>query len=88
MKELRDHSEEQPREKSEPSPEDEAKPGLLQVLGSVLAAIFGVQSQRKRARDFQRGDPRDYILVYTLLVIAIAVGMAILVRVVLSAHGV
>lgn len=38
-------------------------PGFWQVLGSVLAALLGVQSERNRKRDFTHGRPMHYILV-------------------------
>lgn len=41
--------------------------GLLQVLGSVLAAAFGVQSRDNKVRDFTRGNPRHFILAGALL---------------------
>jgi len=41
----------------ENSDDDQDRPrhSLLAVIGSVLAAGFGVQSSRNRARDFQHG---------------------------------
>ena len=38
-------------------------PNLLQVLGSVLSAAFGVQSAKNRERDFQHGNLTIFILV-------------------------
>ena len=67
------------------SPEQQpAKPGMLQVLHSVLAAVFGVQSAENRERDFKRGKATDYIAVYVILVIALVVGMIVTVNVVIS----
>ncbi|MEQ9464069.1 MAG: DUF2970 domain-containing protein [Haliea sp.] len=36
---------------------------IWQVLGSVLASFFGVQSSRNRARDFNSGKAKDFIIV-------------------------
>lgn len=36
--------------------------GWLSVLGSVLAAGFGVQSDTARARDFQRGKWQHFVI--------------------------
>ena len=36
---------------------------FAEVLGSVAAAFFGVQSSRQRRRDFSHGNPWHYILV-------------------------
>lgn len=52
---------------------DKKTPSLLQLIGSVLAAFLGVQSDKNRRRDFQTGDPKSYIIigiVTTLLLIA------------------
>lgn len=40
-------------------PVDNKPPTLLQMMHSVLAAAFGVQSGKNRARDFTHGKPRD-----------------------------
>ena len=63
------------------------KPGFKQVVFSVLAAVFGIQSQENRERDFKKGDPRDYIAVYVVLVIALVIGMIVVVNMVLEAAG-
>jgi hypothetical protein len=65
---------------------DTDKPmNLLQVAQSVLAALFGVQSNRNRERDFKGGSARVFIiagLVGTVIFIAV---VAAVVRLVLSA---
>jgi hypothetical protein len=46
---------------------------LREVIGSVLAAAIGVQSQRNRERDFARGSAKQFIvvgLVATVLFVA------------------
>lgn len=63
------------------------RPNLLQVVWSVIAALFGVQSARNRERDFQRGRAGDYIVVYVILVVALVLGMIAVVSAVLSAAG-
>jgi len=48
------------------------EPNILQVIGSVLAAGFGVQSSKNRERDFQHGNPAIFIavgLVATILLV-------------------
>jgi len=47
--------------------DDEKKLSLMQVFGSVVASFIGVQSNRKRERDFQRGRARDFIIVGVVL---------------------
>ena len=58
-------------------PEEDQKPlTLLQLIGSALAAAFGVQTSRNRERDFSRGKPSQFIIigvVFTaLFVLAVA----------------
>ena len=58
--------------------DDEPKPGMLQVISSVLAAGLGVQSSKNRERDFEKGSPTAFIvtgLVFTVLFIAVVVGI-------------
>lgn len=45
-----------------PSKPPSKEPGLLQIMQSVLAAAFGVQSSQNRARDFESGSPFPYLL--------------------------
>ena len=71
-------------EKNPEQREPERKPNLLQVIWSVLAALFGVQSASNRERDFNRGKASDYIAVYVVLVIALVAGVAVVVSMVLS----
>lgn len=59
------------------------KPTLWQVYASVLSAIFGVQSSKNRERDFAKGDPKQFALVYISIVITIVLTMVMLVRTVL-----
>jgi hypothetical protein len=57
-------------------------PSLLQVLGSVLASMFGVQSNRRREQDFVHGKPSQYIVIglfVTLLFILLVWGVVNLV---------
>ncbi|WP_111656509.1 DUF2970 domain-containing protein [Isoalcanivorax indicus] len=64
--------------------EEQDKPNVFQVIWSVLAALFGVQSGRNRERDFRQGKASDYIIVYVFLVVALVVGMILTVNIVLS----
>lgn len=52
-------------------------PNLLQVVGSVLAAAFGVQSEKNRQRDFQHGNVATFIsvgVVATILFVLLIYG--------------
>ncbi len=59
-------------------PHNEKKgPTFLQVIGSVLAAAFGVQSAKNRERDFQHGNAVSFIsvgVVATILLILLIYG--------------
>ncbi|MBA3981101.1 MAG: hypothetical protein C0462_10925 [Alcanivorax sp.] len=71
-------------QRQEPGQNEPGKPNLFQVIWSVLAALFGVQSGRNRERDFRKGKASDYIIVYVILVVALVVGMIVTVNIVLS----
>lgn len=47
--------------------EDQQSLTFLQLLGSALAAGFGVQSSRNRERDFSRGKPLHFIIIGIVL---------------------
>lgn len=74
-------------QQAEDRQDDHQRPGFFQVLHSVLAAIFGVQSSGNRERDFKKGSAGDYIGVYVVIVIAIVIGMFVVVNLVLGAAG-
>lgn len=57
------------------------------VLQSVLAALFGVQSEQKRLQDFQSPKPLPYILVGIVLVIGFIVGLVVIVNIVLNTNS-
>lgn len=57
-------------------------PTLWQMLQSVLAAAFGVQSGKNRARDFTRGKPSHFIILgvlFTTLFVLVIFGVVKLV---------
>jgi len=54
----------------------------LQLIASVLAAAFGVQSSKNRERDFRQGHPGIFIaagIIFTLLFIGAVVAVVKLV---------
>lgn len=66
----------------------EEKVGFLDVVKSVLAAFFGVQSGRNRERDFQHGKPGHFILVGVMATVLFVLLVYGVVRVVLYVAGV
>lgn len=63
--------------------QDNDKPlSFREMLQSVLAAAFGVQSGRNRARDFGRGKPSHFIalgVMFTALFVVLLFGLVKLV---------
>ncbi|RUO76576.1 hypothetical protein CWI84_11285 [Idiomarina tyrosinivorans] len=68
-------------ESSQQSPQ---KPSLLDVFFSVVAAFFGVQSQRNRVRDFSQGSPLPYIIVGVIMAAILVGGLILLVNIILA----
>ena len=55
---------------------------LMQLMGSVFAAMFGVQTNARRKRDFERGRPGQFIIVgivFTMLFVLLLWGVVKLV---------
>jgi hypothetical protein len=71
---------------SDPDPKQEDDDGLtlLQLIGSALAAAFGVQTSRNRARDFSRGKPFQFIIIGVVLTALFVLMIAAVVNIVLS----
>ena len=63
------------------------KPTLLQVVASVIAAFFGVQSSRNRTRDFTRGKVIPFVLVGILLTLLLVGFLFFVVGLVVSNSG-
>ncbi|CAG1020176.1 hypothetical protein MTYM_00105 [Methylococcales bacterium] len=61
---------------------DSKAPNLWQVITSVLAAAFGVQSTKNRERDFQHGNVATFVgvgLIATVLFVLLIYGVVRLV---------
>lgn len=58
---------------------------LLQLMGSALAAAFGVQSSKNRERDFSKGKPGQFIVVGIIFTVAFVLIMIGVVNLVLRA---
>jgi hypothetical protein len=63
-------------------------PTLWQVLHSVMAAAFGVQSGKNRARDFRHGKPGQFIFIGVLFTGIFVLVLFALVKLVLHLAGV
>ena len=69
---------------AEPRKEPTERLSLFQIIASTIAAAFGVQSSRNRARDFNAGKPSHFIVAGIVFTVLFVVGMILLVRLVLS----
>jgi hypothetical protein len=68
---------------------DAAKaPSLIDVLGSVLASMFGVQSNRKREEDFTHGKPSQYIIIGLIVTVVFVLTIWTVVSLVMKLAGV
>lgn len=63
---------------------NENRPSFLDVVKSVLASFFGVQSDKNRERDFQQGSPAQFIIVGLVLTVLFIVGMIFIVKLILA----
>ena len=64
--------------------DNDKAPNLFQVMASVLAAFFGVQSSKNKERDFKHGNHKVFIIVGILMTLAFLLTVVIIVQVVLS----
>ncbi|RTE85721.1 MULTISPECIES: DUF2970 domain-containing protein [Gammaproteobacteria] len=49
--------------------ENSQRPTLWNVIVSVLAAMFGVQTEHNRKRDFNQGNPLAFIIVGVIFIV-------------------
>lgn len=68
--------------------DDDTPLTLREMLQSVLAAAFGVQSGKNRTRDFSRGKPSHFIILGVLFTAVFALTLFALVKLVLHLAGV
>jgi hypothetical protein len=72
-----------------PEQDDQGKtPSLLDVLGSVLASMFGVQSNHRREKDFVHGRPSQYIVIGLLVTLVFILSVWGVVSLVMKLAGV
>jgi len=67
--------------------EPNEKPNVMEVVGSVLAAFLGVQSDRNRERDFTKGRAVIFIVVGVLMTGLFVLTIWLVVRGVIGAAG-
>lgn len=59
-------------------------PGVLQVMQSILAGAFGVQTNRRREEDFATGSPWPYIIAGILFTAGFVLTLVLIVKWVLA----
>ncbi|MEE2731949.1 MAG: DUF2970 domain-containing protein [Pseudomonadota bacterium] len=59
--------------------------GMLGLLQSTVAAIFGIQSDKNREQDFKQGDASQFVAMGIIAVIALVITMIVVVNNVLDA---
>jgi len=69
------------------SPNPSKPPGLLQMIGSVAAAAFGVQSSANRERDFKRGKPVYFVVLGVVGTVVFLLLIWLMVRLAISTLG-
>lgn len=62
-------------------------PSLWQIISSILAAAFGVQSSKNRERDFTQGKTKHFIIGGIIFTILFIVTIVTIVKTVLSQAG-
>lgn len=67
---------------------DNKPPTFWQMLHSVMAAAFGVQSAKNRARDFSHGKPSQFLIMGLLFTGVFALILFAIVKLILHLAGV
>ncbi|MDM8349591.1 DUF2970 domain-containing protein [Pseudomonas sp. sp1636] len=73
---------------NKPNDPDDKPLSLWEMLQSVLAAAIGVQSGKKRKRDFNRGKPSHFIILGVLFTLSFVLLLYTLVKLVVHLAGV
>lgn len=67
--------------------EEPRRPSVLEVVQSVLAGAFGVQTNEARKRDFRSASPMPYIIGGVVFTVLLIVTLVVVVNVVLHSAG-
>ncbi|MEH6557087.1 MAG: DUF2970 domain-containing protein [Oceanicoccus sp.] len=64
--------------------DNDKAPNLFQVMASVLAAFFGVQSSKNKERDFKHGNHKVFIIVGIMMTLTFLLTVVVIVQIVLN----
>ncbi len=67
--------------------DSEQKPGALHLIGSVLSAAVGIQSNKNRERDFKHGKLRTFVIAGVIFVALFIFSVFSIVQIVLRQSG-
>ena len=85
MSDITQHKSADNRQVIEPSESvDDTQLTLLEIFGSAISAMIGVQSKERRERDFTRGKASHFIIVGAVVTALFVLAMAAVVSLVLS----
>ena len=66
---------------------NDKKLSFLSMIQSVVAAIFGNQSEKNRQEDFKKGDAGQFIVMGIVAVVILLITMILIVNSVLDSAG-
>ena len=85
MSDITQHKSADNKQVIEPSESvDNTQLTLLEIFGSAISAMIGVQSKERRERDFTRGKASHFIIVGAVITALFVLAMAAVVSLVLS----
>ena len=85
MSDITQHKSADNKQVIEPSESvDDTQLTLLEIFGSAISAMIGVQSKERRERDFTRGKASHFIIVGAVVTALFVLAMAAVVSLVLS----
>ncbi|MDX1693028.1 MAG: DUF2970 domain-containing protein [Ketobacteraceae bacterium] len=67
--------------------QEQEKISFLSMIQSVVAGIFGVQSDKNRQKDFRKGDASQFIVLGIVATLILMITMIMIVRSVLESAG-
>lgn len=57
---------------------------MMQYIQSIIAALFGIQSNKKRQQDFQKLSVTHLLVLATIMTVALIIAIVIVVNIVIN----